>query len=502
MSGTTKREVVAEAWEKVAPIWNEVESKKKKFVENAAVLISFAVIVFSIILYAFNKGYCKVFNLPPDVLSLDMTRLVPLATQVLSIATYGLFYVSSFKADRTMKKNRIDYLRILWGSHVVLYLFMMNNVSAVIGRWWSIILAFSFPILVEYLLYLRKKPKKNNVISEEVHEIVLEDTIREAIFSIYYIKYGIFLIVLPVAFAPFLGEFSAKAEREYQTCVVRDATYAVVVDYSDRVLAQQANEENGILNIDTSSYTYFDKKELVLQYSKYENVVIGVENEIKQPVHFNVLWMKIKEVLNMPTVTDWLMVFITLVYVVATIRICKANIKSAEATRDQLAESKRQYDEENRAYVTYAFIFEKKAFYGLRFTNHGKRVAKKVRIAFRDVFIQSLTNTQFSNQLNRISNNECVLGINQSIDVYFGGQEFRDNVNKLPIEGDIIYSDDVGEYSEHFVIDFNSYPPIFTVDSEIEDIRQEMKKQTTEMERLRREITLLRQNMGQENYNA
>ncbi len=50
----------------------------------------------------------------------------------------------------------------------------------------------------------------------------------------------------------------------------------------------------------------------------------------------------------MPTITDWLMVGITAVYVVATIFISWANIKSANATRDQLTESKRQYEDKKR----------------------------------------------------------------------------------------------------------------------------------------------------------
>lgn len=50
----------------------------------------------------------------------------------------------------------------------------------------------------------------------------------------------------------------------------------------------------------------------------------------------------------MPTVTDWLMVGITAVYVVATIFICMANAKSANATREQFTESKRQFDETQR----------------------------------------------------------------------------------------------------------------------------------------------------------
>ncbi len=42
------------------------------------------------------------------------------------------------------------------------------------------------------------------------------------------------------------------------------------------------------------------------------------------------------------------MVLITFIYVVATIEICRANIKSAEATKEQLEESKRQFAENER----------------------------------------------------------------------------------------------------------------------------------------------------------
>ena len=50
----------------------------------------------------------------------------------------------------------------------------------------------------------------------------------------------------------------------------------------------------------------------------------------------------------MPTITDWLMVGITLVYVIATIAIWFANHMSARATEKQLVESKRQFDETKR----------------------------------------------------------------------------------------------------------------------------------------------------------
>lgn len=48
------------------------------------------------------------------------------------------------------------------------------------------------------------------------------------------------------------------------------------------------------------------------------------------------------------TITDWFMVGITLIYVIATICIYRANNESAKATREQLEESKVQFEESHR----------------------------------------------------------------------------------------------------------------------------------------------------------
>lgn len=48
---------------------------------------------------------------------------------------------------------------------------------------------------------------------------------------------------------------------------------------------------------------------------------------------------------------DWAMVIITGIYVVATIFICWANIKTAKASKEQLKEMQRQFAEANRAEI-------------------------------------------------------------------------------------------------------------------------------------------------------
>ena len=51
---------------------------------------------------------------------------------------------------------------------------------------------------------------------------------------------------------------------------------------------------------------------------------------------------------NIPSITDWLMVGITVVYVIATVFICWANFSSARASKAQVEESKKQYEETKR----------------------------------------------------------------------------------------------------------------------------------------------------------
>lgn len=53
----------------------------------------------------------------------------------------------------------------------------------------------------------------------------------------------------------------------------------------------------------------------------------------------------------MPTITDWLMVIITLLYGIATGFICWANFRSAKASRDQLTEMKREHEEAIRLQI-------------------------------------------------------------------------------------------------------------------------------------------------------
>lgn len=131
----------------------------------------------------------------------------------------------------------------------------------------------------------------------------------------------------------------------------------------------------------------------------------------------------------MSSITDWLMVGITAVYVIATIFICRANIKSAEETRKQTAEMKREFDESNRPIVEAEFLLARRLIYVLRFSNRGRKTAQHVKINFGQEFIDSLQKGVFKNQLQKQQGKECIIGVDQHYDLHIGDFSLRANSN-------------------------------------------------------------------------
>lgn len=345
MAELTRSDVYQEARERVTNFRNEIEGKKKSFFQHAAVYFSISVVGLTIFLYGFNDGLCRFYNLPSSVMPLDIKRLVPFAFDAAGTVLYILYIVSSYKTDRILGKNRINLLRVFWGAAAISYFFLKYSGS---NKTLEMVLAYSIPLLIEVLLFFARKPRKDEKVSNAEYQIVLEDTIETSVFSTLYFQCRVFLFLIPVILSSFLGGYTAKAELEYQTCSVQDTLYAVILDYSDTVLVQPATVQNNVLTIDTSSYTYLKKTDISLRYNKFDSVIVTKDKPSNKSESSNALWANIKEALKVPTVTDWLMVAITFVYVVATIFICIFNGKSAKATREQIEESKRQFTESKR----------------------------------------------------------------------------------------------------------------------------------------------------------
>ncbi len=181
---------------------------------------------------------------------------------------------------------------------------------------------------------------------------------------------------------------------------------------------------------------------------------------------------------------DWAMFWITFVYVVATCFICYFNHQSAKASRDQLAEMKKQYEEENRANIEVEFVYERRTWYIIRFINHGKMTAQNVNIQLTQEFINSLPNENICSMLYKQKDKKCIIGVGQHYDLYIGGNELRGNPNMVPVTGVITYQSNGETYSSDIYVDLENYMTFFSCNTEHDDLMKQLKDGTRELRRI------------------
>ena len=194
------------------------------------------------------------------------------------------------------------------------------------------------------------------------------------------------------------------------------------------------------------------------------------------------------------SITDWLMVVITFVYVVATIFICVANIQSAKASKKQTEEMQRQFYAVNRPNISVEVVYIKKSFWALRFTNNGTQTAFNAKIILDDKFINS-TEEKIQPILRENNGRVRTLGVNQTYDLYFGTNEYRALTPKVNITGKIIYKGcDSSIYSEDFEIETENYATFFSVKSEAEELLEKIAEQNKELKNIRHTLESIEQN--------
>lgn len=185
---------------------------------------------------------------------------------------------------------------------------------------------------------------------------------------------------------------------------------------------------------------------------------------------------------------DWAMVIITAVYVVATIFICWANIKSAKASQAQLQEMQRQYAEENRPIIEVEFHYIKRMWYMVRFVNHGNKTAHHVKINLEQDFIDSLPEENFRKALERIKCKECIIGIGQHYDLFIGSNKLRRNSNRKPLSGNIEYESFGNIYKSDIFVDLEHYMAFFSFNTEEEDLLKSINKINNELKGIKKSL--------------
>ena len=193
----------------------------------------------------------------------------------------------------------------------------------------------------------------------------------------------------------------------------------------------------------------------------------------------------------MPNITDWLMVGITAVYVIATILICWANLQSAKAAKAQLEEMKKQFEEENRPNIEAELLYERRMWFVVRFVNHGRKTAKHVKIELEEEFIDSLPEEQIKSLLLKQDKKECIIGVGQHYDLYIGSNALRGYPNIKPFSGIVRYGDESHSYEETVFIDLENYMTVFTSNTDHDDYMKAIRKMSEELKGIKQAVKKL-----------
>lgn len=170
--------------------------------------------------------------------------------------------------------------------------------------------------------------------------------------------------------------------------------------------------------------------------------------------------------------TDWIMVIITAIYVIATIVICYFNGKSAKAAKTQTDEMIRQYQMMNRPNVTIHFDIIRSGLLCFVVKNEGSLPAHDVNIRINQAFIDGMSSSTDKERIERFCDSRLYLASNQEVFILLGGQPEFSRLAKNVAEIDILYDG----FVEHTTIDLEQYAMLLVYDSPLEDIAQHLKK--------------------------
>ena len=187
---------------------------------------------------------------------------------------------------------------------------------------------------------------------------------------------------------------------------------------------------------------------------------------------------------------DWVMVIITGIYVIATIFICWANMKTAKVSKEQLEEAQRQFAETNRPVIELEFHYIRRTWYIVRFSNRGKLTAQHVKINLEQGFVDSLPEEAMRRELERIKGKECIIGAGQHYDLYIGSNQFRGNPNMKPLTGTIEYESQGKTYQSDLFVDMEHYMTFFSSTTDEEDLLKSVKKIADELESIKQILSI------------
>ena len=184
--------------------------------------------------------------------------------------------------------------------------------------------------------------------------------------------------------------------------------------------------------------------------------------------------------------TDWIMIIITTIYVIATIVICISNKRSADAAKEQTREMINQYNENNRPYIIVKFEIVRSGLLCFVVENVGNMPAIGLNIELCKEFIDNIPDDRMRVRvIEFVESKDIYLAPNQRMYITLGGQGDFNEISNIVAQFVAHYSD---RYENVYYIDLKQYRYMLTYESPEADIALYVKKIYELEERYNKEI--------------
>ena len=258
--------------EQTNPTFEKFDKTRKKVFEHFAALISIGTIALFIILYAYEKSFYSVYNIPVSCINLDLKTFLEVATQICSVYVLIVYYYSSYKTEEIKGHIRINPMRWFWATLVLFHILQFNSLS---DNWFiTLPICFLLPGIIELSLFIKNKPLKNRQLSEKEYDYRIEDLTSRRIGFLFATKTGIIFIVLFTLLASLWGNIKGVNKMDFQVLRKNEVEYVIVVDYQDSALVQKCKVQDKEIVIFTDQYWVMNKEDNPITYKKYSETEI------------------------------------------------------------------------------------------------------------------------------------------------------------------------------------------------------------------------------------
>lgn len=272
---TVPRETIAKkAADTITPLTSRENAFRKNLSSNIAVITTLVTVSAYVVLYAFKVGYYSIFNIPATCIRVDLRDYLPVLVQISAISIYLVWYTIYISVDVAYKRASFQWMRICYGCLIIYMLFSMNGILNRIPGTHVIIIVFSGAIGIELLVYLLLKLRFKGFsnVKKKDEEKAIENAVSDLLLYNSIVRSGVLFLIIAVTIAPFIGRLFANNLSTFQVFSNNDKEYAVIIDYGEKVLAQESRAENRTIIIDISHYLYLSKDDISFENATYDGV--------------------------------------------------------------------------------------------------------------------------------------------------------------------------------------------------------------------------------------